>query len=86
LTANPKTAIKIVLKGIAGPLSAGEKQYNGIMPGHETILNDRQIADVLSYARSAWGNKAKDISVDMVREIRAEVADRKKPWKERDLK
>ena len=56
------------------------------MPGHETILNDQQIADVLSYTRSAWGNKAKDISVDMVRKPRAEVADRKKPWKERDLK
>ena len=86
LTANPKTAIKIVLKGIAGPLSASERQYNGIMPGHETILNDQQIADVLSYTRSAWGNKANDISVDMVRKTRAEVADRKDPWKERDLK
>ncbi|MDC1436250.1 cytochrome c [Gammaproteobacteria bacterium] len=41
------------------------------MPYFRLLLNDQQIADVLSYVRSSWGNSASAISVDDVAEVRA---------------
>ena len=86
LLGDPAVPVKIVLKGLQGPLQAGGKGYNGVMPGHESLMDDQQIADVLSYVRSAWGNKAGDVSVESVKEIRAKVQDRKAPWSQIDLK
>lgn len=41
------------------------------MPSFRADLDDRQIATVLSYARSAWGNKAGPITVEQVAAERA---------------
>lgn len=41
------------------------------MPYFRLLLNDQQIADVLTYIRSSWGNSASPINVDDVAEIRA---------------
>jgi len=58
----PERLIKIVLKGIYGPIKVGERLYdpaNGVPPmtGFEQIYNDEEIAAVLTYIRSAfhWG-------------------------------
>ncbi len=40
--------IKIVLKGLQGPLLVGNETYDSVMPSHENLLTDREIADVLS--------------------------------------
>ena len=78
-------AIRIVLKGLQGPLVAGGREYNGIMPGHEALLNDQEIADVLTYARTTWGNEGSAITPETVRKIRSSVAGRKTPWTESEL-
>jgi len=41
------------------------------MPYFRQLLNDQQIADVLTYIRSSWGNDASPVSVQDVAEIRA---------------
>lgn len=43
----------------------------GGMPTFRDELEDAQIASVLSYVRSAWGNKAKPIMPDFVSKTRA---------------
>ena len=76
----PDVPIKIVLKGLQGPLTASDETYNNIMPGHEKLLTDREIADVLSYVRSAWENGGGDISEEQVKATRTTVVDRQGPW------
>ena len=76
---------RIILKGLQGPLKAGDKHYNGIMPGHEGLLTDLQIADVLNYTRSAWGNRAGEVSAKAVAAVRSAITQRTSPWTETEL-
>ena len=55
------------------------------MPAFGTLLRDEQIADVLTYVRSEWGNKAPPVSPDKVRQIRAAVAEHTGPWTPEEL-
>jgi mono/diheme cytochrome c family protein len=77
--------IKIVLKGLQGPLESQGRRYNGAMPGHEAAFTDRQIADVLSYVRATWGNRADEITETAVKNTRATVKDRRAPWSAEEL-
>jgi mono/diheme cytochrome c family protein len=40
------------------------------MPQFRVQLTDAQIADVLSFVRSAWGNSASAVSTDQVKKLR----------------
>jgi mono/diheme cytochrome c family protein len=42
------------------------------MPGHE-YMTDQQIADVLTYVRNSFGNKAKAVTVAEVKAVRAKT-------------
>ena len=50
-----------------------------------TIPSDQDMADLLLYIRNSWGNKAGDVTVDQVTQIRAKIADRTAPWTEPEL-
>ncbi|TMV36386.1 cytochrome c, partial [Thioclava sp. BHET1] len=41
------------------------------MPPYRAQLSDRQIADVLSFLRSAWGNDGGAVAADAVAKLRA---------------
>jgi mono/diheme cytochrome c family protein len=64
----------IVLYGLTGPISVKGQEFNGgtMLPWHETYTDD-QIAAVLTYIRSQWGNKAGPIEPQMVKAARAEA-------------
>src|SRR5215470_5115061 len=53
--------IKIVLKGLNTEIEVAGDTYSNVMPPHETTMNDQQIADVLTYIRNNFGNKASQI-------------------------
>lgn len=63
------TLVKIVLNGMSGVEVEGE-DYHGVMAPHPD-LTDQQIADVLTYVRSSFGNKAKAVTQAEVKAIRA---------------
>ena len=63
------TLIKIVLNGLSGVEIDGDK-YNGVMAPHPD-LSDQQIADVLTYVRNSFGNKASAVTAAQVKAIRA---------------
>ena len=44
------------------------------------MLKDDQIANVLTYVRQEWGNKAPEVKAETVARIRAEVSGRTTPW------
>ena len=47
---------------------------------------DEQIANVLTYIRSEWGNKAPPVTLDLVKKVRDQVADHGGPSSEDELK
>ena len=48
-------APKVVLFGMQGPIVVNGEHFNGAMPSFD-FLSNAQIAAVLDYVRSAWGN------------------------------
>lgn len=72
LTGPSADVIKIVLFGLQGPITVNGRDYNSqVMPAQDN-LSDKQIADVLTYVRNAWGNKAPAVSPEEVAKIRKE--------------
>ena len=72
--------IAIVLKGLQGPVVVAGKPFNNAMQAWEAQYTDAQVAAILTYERSDWGNNAPPITADMVKQIRAEFKDRKEQW------
>ena len=54
------------------------------MPGIGAALKDQQVADVLSYVRTAWGGKSQ-VKVEDVSRVRSEHKGRVLPWDVKDL-
>jgi mono/diheme cytochrome c family protein len=61
--------IGIVLNGFSEGVEIKGEYYANAMPAH-SHLNDQQIADVLTYVRSNFGNKASAITPTEVAEVR----------------
>ncbi len=73
--------IKIVLKGLNGPLKFQGKEYgkNAAIPpmiGFAPLANDEEIAAVISYVRQSFGNDLDFIKAEDVKRIREQTKDR----------
>ncbi|MGV8880423.1 MAG: PVC-type heme-binding CxxCH protein [Sphingobacteriaceae bacterium] len=70
--------IKIVLKGLTGPMEIMGKKYAGQVPmtPFGGMLNDEEVAAVITYVRNSFGNKASAITPGKVKEVRAAVKDK----------
>ncbi|MBY0481984.1 MAG: cytochrome c [Chitinophagaceae bacterium] len=66
---NKSRLIKLVLKGLSGEELDGENYSNTMAPHSD--LSDRQIADVLTYIRNNWTNKASSVTVAEVKSVRS---------------
>ena len=60
---------KVLLNGLQGVDINGE-EYRGVMPSQD-YLNDQQMADVLTYVRNTFGNKASAVTAAEVKAVRA---------------
>lgn len=65
-----KKLIQIVIKGKTEPVEIDGVTYTNPMPA-QVQLNDQQIADVLSYVRNNFGNKASLVTLAEVKAVRA---------------
>lgn len=76
---NEERAIKIVLKGLLGPIEVNGKKYPGQVPmtPFEGLLTDKEVAAVLTYVRNSFGNNAPAINPDKVKAVRAAVKNQK---------
>jgi len=82
--------IKLVLHGMWGKIEVGGKVYDpekGVPPmtAVGAMFSDAEVAAVLTYARSSWGNDASPISAAQVKEVRAATKDRKQFYKPEEL-
>jgi mono/diheme cytochrome c family protein len=70
---NQDRLIKLVLKGIYGPMEVSGKKYPGQVPmtPFGGMLKDDEVAAVLTYVRNSFGNKASAVSPARVKQVRA---------------
>ena len=80
----PEILTRIVLHGLSGPLTVHGRTYNGAMPAWRH-LPDQQVAAVLTYVRSSFGNGAPAVAVETVAAVRAETSSRTGPWTAAEL-
>jgi mono/diheme cytochrome c family protein len=76
-TAAPSIAVRILINGKEGP--------TGLMPPLGQTFTDEQIANVLTYVRRQWGNTASPVDTEIVKDTRAEIAGRTRPWTNAEL-
>lgn len=65
LNKDTNKAIKAVANGLNGEITVNGKKYNSVMPNPN--LNDQEIADVLTFVYSSWGNNKKVVTPAMVK-------------------
>ena len=73
LLADKERSIRIALQGIGGPIVVNGVEYQGVMPA-PAPMDDQQVADVLTYVRSAWGNRGDAVTPAEVKQVRAALA------------
>ena len=67
-----KELITILLKGKNDPIEIDDDEFHNPMPPQPT-LSDQQIADVLTYVRNSFGNKASAVTPTEVKNVRAKL-------------
>jgi mono/diheme cytochrome c family protein len=63
----------IPLQGISGPIKVGGQEWNMNMAAMGAALPDEDLAAVLTYIRTSWGNKAPAVTAEDVKKVRAEI-------------
>ena len=85
LEEDPARLIRIVLQGVQGPMEVNGQMYNNAMLPWKDVLDDQEIADVLTYIRKDWGNDASIVTPEQVAAVREETAGRSAPWTAAEL-
>ncbi len=79
---NEERLIKLTLNGLYGPMDVMGIHYEGQVPmlPFRDILEDDEIAAVLTYVRNAFGNKASVIAPETVKKVREATKDKEGFW------
>jgi mono/diheme cytochrome c family protein len=87
VTGSEERLIKIMLKGLMGPIVVEGKNYEGLVPmtPFEGMLNDEEVAAVATYIRNSFGNKASVVSPGKVKEVRAKLQGKKAFYQSKKL-
>lgn len=86
LAGNPDRLVRILLDGLSGPVRVRDRQYNNVMPAWRDLLNDQQIAAVLTFIRQEWENAADPVSAEDVHALRETTqTQRGRMWTEAEL-
>ena len=72
VTGNKTKLIQVILNGLEGSVEVNGTTYNGTMP-RNNFLSDAEIAEVLTYIRQNFGNKASSVTKDEVKALREKV-------------
>ncbi|MGC3946499.1 MAG: c-type cytochrome [Chryseolinea sp.] len=72
VTGSEERLIKIVLNGLQGPIEVNNQNYAGQVPmtPFGGLLNDEEIAAVVTYVRNSFGNNASVVTADQVKKVR----------------
>ncbi len=80
--ADPNRIIRIVLNGAQGPLTLNGQAFHtaAVMIPWRDAMKDEEIAAVLTYVRSEWGNKAPAVDPKEVTAIREKIKNNSQPF------
>ena len=67
LLADRDRAIRIIRDGLSDAIVVNGRSFKQLMPG--LALSDGEVADVLTYVYSSWGNSAEMVTPDQVRKV-----------------
>ncbi len=67
---NKSKLISVILNGLQGPVKVKGLSYNEVMPAHGSFLNNEQIAEVLTYIKSNFGNTPEVVTAKEVEIVR----------------
>jgi len=85
VTGKPETLINIMLHGLTGPITVDGQTYTSTadMPalGMNPMFTDEKMADIATYVRNEWANKASAVSPSVVKKQREATKERSgRPW------
>jgi mono/diheme cytochrome c family protein len=80
VTGPAEISLQIVLHGLNGPIEVAGATYSGSMPAFGEQMNDAELAAVLSFIRSEWGNASPAVDAEAVQAARKSAAERTQPW------
>jgi nitrite reductase (NO-forming) len=72
ITKNPERPIEVIIVGHSGPLVVNGEPFNSTMSPQ--ILNDEEIASVVTYLLNHFDNGGGEIQIDRVAEIRKNLS------------
>jgi len=67
VSGDPSKVIGIVKNGLGGKIVVNGRNYNGQMPSWKATLSAAQIAAVITYIRTSWGNHASSVTEAQVK-------------------
>lgn len=85
VTGDKGRVIRMILHGLTGEITVKDVTYSGMMPPWGGFLTDEQVAQVLTYVRSNFGNEAEAVTTEEVAAVRAAVGERKDAWTMEEL-
>jgi mono/diheme cytochrome c family protein len=88
VTSDPGLIANIILKGLKGKIEVKGEAW-GMVPSQQMVavaINDREIANVTTYVRQAWGNTASEVTEDQVATFREKSAGQVEQWTGEQLK
>jgi mono/diheme cytochrome c family protein len=74
--------VAIILHGLQGPITVAGGTYNGMMMPYGTgvAMTDDQVATVVTYVRSSFGNSGAAVTAADVVQVREKTKSRTTPW------
>jgi mono/diheme cytochrome c family protein len=72
VSGDKKKLIMILIQGLATHEEIDGVKYQNVMPPHPEMM-DREIADVLTYIRNSFGNKASSVKPSEVKSVRSKL-------------
>src|ERR1051325_5689196 len=81
LEPGPNRIIRVVMNGLTGPIDVKGRPFGAVvMAPWKDVLTDEQIANVLTYIRSEWGNNAPAVTAAEVKKVRDQVNSKPDSW------
>jgi mono/diheme cytochrome c family protein len=82
---NTGQLIRILLHGMQGEVEVQGEIYNGNMPAWGNVLDDREIAAVITHVRQSWANDYGEVTAEEVAAVRSATEGRTEQWRAEEL-
>jgi len=72
LASDAGVPIRVVIHGLQGPITVKGEAFNSLMPayGIGITMSDEEVAQVVTYIRTSWGNAASAVTAAEVASVR----------------